>query len=176
MIPSRLIAAFALILAAATPSSADVLVVIDKSAQELRVVADGALAHVFKTSTGIYGTGTPIGSYKVERLNRHWYSRKYGNAPMPYSIFFHGAYAIHGTTAISRLGNPASHGCVRLHPRDAAVLFALVQSEGADKTSVIVTGVNPPRPVAPRELSAQRRKRAPQHAVRNRQDIEPVVW
>jgi len=155
-------AACALILAAlALPAHADVLVVIDKASQQIRVLENGTLAHVFKTSTGMYGTGTPVGSYTVERLHRTWYSQKYDNAPMPYSIFFHGAYAIHGTTVISRLGNPASHGCVRLHPNDAAVLFAMVQEAGKDNTTVIVTGANPPRPSAPVYASAPRRNRKP---------------
>lgn len=39
---------------------------------------------------------------------------------MPHSIFFHGGYAIHGSYEINRLGGPASHGCIRLHPANAA--------------------------------------------------------
>ncbi len=41
---------------------------------------------------------------------------------------FDGQYAIHGTNA---LVGPAAHGCVRLSPRRAAMLFAMVQSQGA---------------------------------------------
>jgi hypothetical protein len=159
----RHLAACAVVLAAfALPARADLLVVIDKASQQIRVLQDGTLAHVFKTSTGMYGSGTPVGSYRVERLHRYWYSRKYDNAPMPHSIFFHDAYAIHGTTVISRLGNPASHGCVRLHPKDAAVLFALVQEVGKDDTTVIVTGANPPRPAPP--AVSTRRQRNPARA------------
>ena len=44
-----------------------------------------------------------------------WYSRKYDMSPMPYSVFFRGGYAIHGTGYVKQLGRPASHGCVRLH-------------------------------------------------------------
>jgi len=147
------------IVTAVAPARAEILVVIDKASQQIRVLHDGALAHVFKTSTGMYGTGTPVGTYGVERLHRTWYSQKYDYAPMPFSIFFHGAYAIHGTTVISRLGSPASHGCVRLHPKDAAVLFAMVQEAGKDNTTVIVTGENPPRPPASIHASAPRRER-----------------
>jgi L,D-transpeptidase catalytic domain len=43
---------------------------------------------------------------------------------------FYKGYATHGTTELSRLGGPASHGCVRLHPRNAATLYALVQGFG----------------------------------------------
>ena len=41
------------------------------------------------------------------------------------------AFAIHGTNDLTRLGGPASHGCVRLHPLHAAALFALVQQRAA---------------------------------------------
>jgi hypothetical protein len=50
---------------------------------------------------------------------------------MPHAIFFYGQFAIHGTGSVGALGNPASHGCIRLSPQHAATLFALVQSEGA---------------------------------------------
>ena len=33
---------------------------------------------------------------------------------MPYSVFFTGGYAVHGTSHVKALGRPASHGCVRL--------------------------------------------------------------
>lgn len=33
---------------------------------------------------------------------------------------------IHGTNEVEQLGTPASHGCIRLSPQDAATLFDLV--------------------------------------------------
>src|SRR5437660_9943413 len=63
---------------------------------------------------------------------------------MPHSIFFHGGYAIHGSYEVSRLGGPASHGCVRLRPSEAATLFRLVQEHGKENTEIVVTGANPP--------------------------------
>jgi lipoprotein-anchoring transpeptidase ErfK/SrfK len=59
-------------------------------------------------------------------------------SPMPHSIFFMGGYAIHGTNYIKRLGTPASHGCVRLHPDNAATLFSLVKANGMADTQIIV--------------------------------------
>ena len=41
----------------------------------------------------------------------------------PLFDFFHGGYAIHGSYEIDRLGGPASHGLVRLHPANAASLY-----------------------------------------------------
>lgn len=57
---------------------------------------------------------------------------------MPYSVFFHGGYAIHGTTEIKNLGRPASHGCVRPHPENAATLFELVREYGMENTRIVV--------------------------------------
>ena len=141
MIRFLALAIFAVTLAAS--ARADILVVIDKASQRMAVTVDGVTLHVWKVSTGRFGRGTPNGLYAPERLSRHWYSRKYDWAPMPYSIFFHEGYAIHGSTFVSRLGTPASHGCVRLHPKDAAVLFSLVQSEGKGATMIAIVGENP---------------------------------
>jgi lipoprotein-anchoring transpeptidase ErfK/SrfK len=66
------------------------------------------------------------------------YSSKYENAPMPHSVFFRGGYAIHGTPYIKRLGRRASHGCVRLHPANAARLYKLVLIYGFDNTRITI--------------------------------------
>jgi lipoprotein-anchoring transpeptidase ErfK/SrfK len=58
---------------------------------------------------------------------------------MPHSIFFHGGYAIHGTYEIKRLGRPVSHGCVRLHPSNAAKLFSLVREYGMKNSVITIT-------------------------------------
>jgi L,D-transpeptidase-like protein len=125
------------------PARAAVLVTIDKATQRMTVAVDGATRHVFAVSTGRAGFGTPNGHFRPQRLARTWFSKKYYDSPMPHSIFFHGGYAIHGSYEIRRLGGPASHGCVRLHPANAAVLFALVQGAGAGNTRIVVTGGNP---------------------------------
>ena len=69
------------------------------------------------------------------------YSKEFDDAPMPHSIFFTKiGHAIHGTDSESRLGTPASHGCVRLSRANASTLYALVQSEGVLNTTVTLTG------------------------------------
>ena len=96
------------------------------------------------------------GSYRPERLERKWFSRKYDWSPMPWSIFFNEGYAIHGSYEISRLGRPASHGCIRLHPNNAKILFELVKAHVRD-TRIVVTGEGPP--AARHEAAASVRKR-----------------
>jgi len=131
-------AACAVLLYAATaPAAAEVVVTVDKSTQRMTVAVDGAERYTWPVSTGLAG-GPPNGTYRPERLERTWYSHLFGMAPMPHSIFFRGPYAIHGTTVVSRLGHPASHGCVRLHPDNAATLFALVQQQGPANTRIVI--------------------------------------
>ena len=119
-----------------TPAWAGVVVQIDKSSQRMAVRVDGSPRYNWPVSTGRSGYGTPSGVFHPQSMARRWFSRKYYNSPMPYAIFFHYGFAIHGTTDISRLGGPASHGCVRLHPSHAAALFALVQRDGPGSTRI----------------------------------------
>ena len=128
---------------AALPASADVLISVNKSTQQMSVSVDGAPRYRFAVSTGRAGYGTPSGTYRPQRLAASWFSKLYYNSPMPHSIFFHGGYAIHGSYEINRLGGPASHGCIRLHPANAAALFELVKAEGMGATTIIVSGSNP---------------------------------
>src|ERR1700736_337048 len=124
-------------------AGAHVLINVDKSSQQMTVAVDGAPRYRFTVSTGRPGLGTPSGTFHPQRMEPTWFSKEYYNSPMPHSIFFHGGFAIHGSYEISRLGGPASHGCVRLHPSNAATLYALVQREGASNTTIVVTGSSP---------------------------------
>jgi lipoprotein-anchoring transpeptidase ErfK/SrfK len=119
-------------------AEAAVVVKVSRSSQTMSVVVDGAPRYTWKVSTGRAGYGTPGGVYHPQMLARRWFSRKYYNSPMPNSIFFHGGFANHGSYAIAQLGGPASHGCVRLHPSNAAVLFGIVQREGMGATTIVV--------------------------------------
>jgi hypothetical protein len=127
----------------APPAFSAVLISVDKGAQQMSVSVDGVPRYRFAVSTGRAGYGTPNGTYHPQRLATSWFSKLYYNSPMPHSIFFHGGYAIHGSFDIRRLGGPASHGCIRLHPANAAALFDLVKSEGMAATTIVVSGSNP---------------------------------
>lgn len=118
-------------------AEASVTARVSNGRQSMQVFVDQQLAYVWPVSTARKGYRTPPGSYRVQRMERMWHSRKYAMAPMPYSLFFHGGYAIHGTGAVGQLGRPASHGCVRLSPSNARTLFGLAQRHGG--ASVVVT-------------------------------------
>ncbi len=104
----------------------------------MNVFIDGELAYSWAISSGRKGFNTPRGSYRPTVLRRMHYSRKYDNSPMPHSIFFRGGFAIHGTGYVKQLGRPASHGCIRLHPSNAAKLFSIVKTYGAGNTRIVI--------------------------------------
>jgi lipoprotein-anchoring transpeptidase ErfK/SrfK len=132
-------------LAATAPAmGAEVLISVNNSTQRMTVLVDGAERYSWSVSTGMADYATPTGAFTPSRLAREHYSKEWDDAPMPYSIFFTDAgHAIHGSSAIGRLGTPASHGCVRLAPRNAGILFNLVAAEGLGNTRVEVTGTEP---------------------------------
>ncbi len=120
-------------------ASAGVVAKIDLSQQTMQVYVNGMRKYSWPVSTARSGYRTPTGSYRPTRMHKTYFSKKYHGSPMPYSIFFYGGYAIHGTNAVSSLGRPASHGCVRLHPTNAAALFGLVQRHGARNTQIVIS-------------------------------------
>jgi hypothetical protein len=121
-------------------ANASVLININLSTQTMHVSSDMG-SYDWKVSTARSGYRTPRGTYRPSLLLRMHYSHKYDMSPMPYSIFFAGGYAIHGTYETASLGRPVSHGCIRLAPGNAARLFHMVQVEGA---KITISGV-PPR-------------------------------
>lgn len=124
------------------PATAGVLVTVDKSAQRMTIAVDGKTRFSWPVSTGTRGYETPTGAFRPFRMEEDHFSREWDEAPMPHSIFFTGAgHAIHGSNVVRRLGSPASHGCVRLAPANAARLFALVRAQGMASTRVVVTGL-----------------------------------
>ncbi len=106
--------------------------------QRITIFVGGVHRYTWAISTGRRGYSTPRGSYRPYRLSRYHRSSKYGNAPMPYSVFYRGGYAIHGTYEVRRLGRPASHGCIRLAPRNARLFYRLVQSVGLRRTRIVI--------------------------------------
>ena len=132
-------AAAAAMLLMITPAFGKVLAVIDKRTQTVTVSKDGEQLWVWKVSTGRPGYATPSGTFHPTFLDADHASSKYESAPMPWSVFFNGDVAIHGTMEVRRLGRAVSHGCVRLHPAQAAEFYQLVQDEGLGNVTIRVT-------------------------------------
>jgi lipoprotein-anchoring transpeptidase ErfK/SrfK len=113
---------------------------IDLTRQVMTVSEHGALKYTWKVSSARYGYRTPTGTFNPSWMSKMWYSRQYEYAPMPHAIFFHKGVAIHATYATRMLGTPASHGCVRLAPKNAAALYKLVGQHGKARTEIVVHG------------------------------------
>lgn len=134
----RLLLVFAFFFLVSPALASNVLVIVDLQMQTMHVRVDGVTKYRWDVSSGRSGHATPTGRYQPTRMYRRYHSRTYDMAPMPFSIFFHQGYAIHGTTDLKRLGRVASHGCVRLHPDNAATLFDLVKQAGPENTIIRV--------------------------------------
>jgi L,D-transpeptidase catalytic domain len=116
-------------------------IVVNKVTQHMIVTIDGVQKYDWLVSTGGEGHDTPSGNYHVFRLEAEHFSQEWDNAPMPHSMFFTGmGHAIHGSYHINRLGTRASHGCVRLAPENATLLFDLVSKAGYKNSSVVIKG------------------------------------
>jgi lipoprotein-anchoring transpeptidase ErfK/SrfK len=134
-----LVAWFGLTLANTAIAHAQIVAKITLSTQRMNVFVNGASVYNWPVSTARPGYRTPVGTFKPTALVRYHRSTIYDGSPMPHSIFFLRGYAIHGSYEIKHLGRPASHGCIRLHPKNAAALYALVQRHGPGNTVIKIS-------------------------------------
>lgn len=130
---------FGLLAGSAAPAlAATVVAKVSLSTQTMTVIHGGREKYRWKVSTARAGKVTPKGAWTAKSLSRYHRSSRYNNAPMPYSIFYNGHFAVHGTNQVSRLGRPASAGCIRLNKSNAAKLFSLTKSVGLRNMKVVV--------------------------------------
>ncbi|MGL4635110.1 MAG: L,D-transpeptidase [Beijerinckiaceae bacterium] len=156
----------------AAPASAGVDIKVNLNAQTMTATTpDGAVRH-WKISSGREGYRTIRGTYRPYMLKTHHVSRKYGGA-MPHAIFFKGGYAIHGTSAVGRLGAPASHGCIRLAPGNARELFALVKKHGQRSTRIAINGNVPDQ--GKTLYAAKKKKNTATQVARARTKVQPQM-
>ena len=169
MIKYTHLAAFGLLLSTVTTSHADITIKmlepivqakVDLAAQRMHVIVNGEQLHTWKISSGRRGYATPAGTFAPYRIHKMWHSRKYNNAPMPYSVFYDGGFAVHGTSAVGRLGRPASHGCVRLRTSNAKKFYELVRQYGQNRTQIRLTGAWPGHLRSAKRTTRQNRQTA----------------
>jgi hypothetical protein len=130
--------------AAAQPARAELSIDIDKTHQRMTVALDREPLFVWPVSTGAAGYDTPSGTFTPFRMEKDHFSREWDDAPMPHSVFFTmNGHAIHGSYQLKAMGTPASHGCVRLEPKNAKILFDLVRQQGMKNTRVSLFGEAP---------------------------------
>ncbi len=122
-------------------SASTVKAVIDLSEQRMRVYVNGKQKYKWAVSTGTGKWPTRLGAFTPFGRERIHVSKKW-NMTLPHVVKFDqtatGINAIHGTNRTNRLGRRASHGCVRLAPRNAAIFYNLVGQHGLWSTQVVV--------------------------------------
>lgn len=127
--------------------SCPVYAYVSRANQTLSLYLNGQLVDTWLVSTGMPGHGTPaLNTHVTSRIYTAYTSTKFpggdynGLGNMPYAVFVSGGIAIHGTPQGNwrRLGTRASHGCIRVHPSNAAVFNRLVRENGPRNVWVVV--------------------------------------
>lgn len=122
------------------PPKATLFADINLTTQSVTIRDTGGVLYTWPISSGTASHPTETGTYRGKWSAKMWYSRKYGWAPMPHAVFFNEGTAMHATYATGMLGQPASHGCIRLSPANAKLFFNLVQKHGVRATEFTVFG------------------------------------
>ena len=98
------------------PCPADARVCVDLNGKRTWLQDNGNVSYVASAmSAGMAGQETPRGTFYINRKIKDEISREFGNAPMPYSMYFtNSGHAFHE-------GSPAyeSNGCIHLSHQDA---------------------------------------------------------
>ena len=122
--------------------------VVDKSDKRLKMYEADTLLWQYPISDGTARYPTPVGNYRIRKLiwNPRWtpppnsaWARKYtpkgpgepGNPMKVVKIFFREPdFYIHGTAETGRLGEAASHGCIRMDPEHVAEVAKYIMEHG----------------------------------------------
>ncbi|HEX9838024.1 MAG TPA: L,D-transpeptidase family protein [Anaerolineales bacterium] len=98
---------------------------VDLTNQRVYAYEGDIIVNSFIVSTGTWRTPTVTGKFKVYIRLRSGNMRGPGYflPDVPYIMYFHGDYGLHGTYWHNNFGTPMSHGCVNLSIDDAAWLY-----------------------------------------------------
>ena len=102
------------------------LVTVDLQARTISIFQGGYEIGAAAVMLGTDEHPTPTGVFPILWKQRHNVSEKYGNAPMPWSMFLtNDGVAIHGGSEVQN--GYASHGCVGVPDEIAKRLFAIAK-------------------------------------------------
>ena len=98
---------------------------VDLTNQMVYAYEGDTIVNSFVVSTGTWMTPTVTGKYKIWiKLKKTSMSGPgYYLPDVPYVMYFHKGYGLHGTYWHSNFGTPMSHGCVNLSIADAEWLY-----------------------------------------------------
>jgi lipoprotein-anchoring transpeptidase ErfK/SrfK len=98
---------------------------VDLSEQLLTAYEGHTPIHSYLVSTGLPDTPTPVGQFRI------WIKLRYDDMAgadyyiedVPFVMYFHEGYGLHGVTWHANFGHPMSHGCVNQPNDEAEWLF-----------------------------------------------------
>lgn len=98
---------------------------IDLSTQRLTAWEGDQPIHTVIISTGKKETPTIPGIFAIQskRSLERMRGSDYDIPDVPYAMYYHRGYAIHGAYWHNRFGTPVSHGCINLPVKQAEWLF-----------------------------------------------------
>lgn len=98
---------------------------VDLTRQRLTAYQGNTPVFEATVSTGLPNTPTVVGQFRIywKLTATNMIGPGYNLRDVPYTMYFHGGYALHGTYWHSNFGQPMSHGCVNLRTEDAEWLF-----------------------------------------------------
>jgi lipoprotein-anchoring transpeptidase ErfK/SrfK len=96
----------------------------DRARHEVTLWKDGTLVNAWLARGGSLDHPTRTGDFKVYHRDIDHVSSLYGS-PMPYSQFFSGGQALHGSATMTDPFTGHSHGCINLYNEDARQLWNL---------------------------------------------------
>ncbi len=100
----------------------------DRWRHQVNLYRNGTLLNSWLVRGGAYDTPTQRGSYVVYYRDIDHVSSLFDSAPMPYSQFFHGGQALHGSRLMMNPFVGHSHGCVNFWVEDARQLWNLTST------------------------------------------------
>lgn len=98
---------------------------VDLSRQRLTAWEGNKPVYAVVISTGKSSTPTPTGVFAIESRQRvaRMQGEDYNVPDVPYTMYYSGSYAIHGTYWHKRFGTPVSHGCINVAVDHARWLY-----------------------------------------------------
>jgi lipoprotein-anchoring transpeptidase ErfK/SrfK len=96
-------------------------IVVELGQQTVKAYQDGRLVRMVTVSTGLPGTPTVEGQFKIYQkyLAQTMTGPNYYLPEVPYVMYFYGGYSLHGTYWHNNFGQPMSHGCVNMPTEEA---------------------------------------------------------
>jgi lipoprotein-anchoring transpeptidase ErfK/SrfK len=98
---------------------------VDISEQRVYAYQGDQLVNSFLVSTGLWGTPTVLGKYRiyVKYRSQTMSGPGYYLPNVPFVMYFYKGYGLHGTYWHNNFGRPMSHGCVNMRTNEAQWLY-----------------------------------------------------